>query len=58
MKVGDLVQSWLTEQTGIVVAMGAKGGVQVLWTTQGLSMWNNYKEWKNIKSLEVISESR
>ena len=65
MKVGDLVKSWLTEQTGIVVATRLcdegeriEGSVQVLWTTQGLSMWNNYKEWKNIKTIEVISESR
>ena len=67
MKVGDLVHSWLTEQTGIVVATRLtvpdkgewnEGCVQVLWTTQGLSMWSGYKEWKDIRSLEVISESR
>ena len=65
MKVGDLVQEWLTEQTGIVVATRLcdegeriEGTVQVRWMTQGHSMWNNYKEWKDIRSLEVISESR
>ncbi len=65
MKIGDLVHSWLTEQTGIVVATRLcdegeriEGSVQVLWTTQGLSMWNGYKEWKDIRSLEVLSESR
>ena len=68
MKVGDLVQEWLTEQIGIVIdtrlcgdgnaRFPTKGSVQVLWTKQGLSMWNNYKEWKDVRSLEIVSESR
>jgi len=63
MKVGDLVQEWLTEQIGIVVKIGEgkrqyKGSVQILWTKQGHSLFNGYKEWKDVRSLEVLSESR
>ena len=63
MKVGDLVQEWLTEQIGIIVKLSdhypiLSQGVQVQWMAQGHSMWNGYKEWKDIRSLEVISESR
>ena len=60
-QVGDLVQEWLTEQLGIVVKVSDRKryrAVQVLWTTQGHSMWNGYKEWKDIRSLEIVSESR
>ena len=59
-QVGDLVQEWLTEQLGIVVKVSDHypKAVQVQWTTQGLSMWNGYKEWKDIRSLEIVSENR
>ena len=63
MKVGDLVQEWLTGQIGIIIKLSdhyptLSQGVQVQWTTQGISMWNGYKEWKDIRTLEVLSESR
>ena len=66
MKVGDLVQEWLTEQIGIVVKIGdrnakgdGKGSIQVMWTKQGLSLFSDvHREWKDVRSLEVVSESR
>lgn len=63
MQVGDLVQEWLTDQIGIVVKTRSECDegiimVQVHWAKQGLSLWNEYKEWKDIRSLEVLSESR
>ena len=57
MKVGDLVEHFLTEQVGIVTKYG-RNGVQILWTTKGLSMWIGNKTWETAESLEVISESR
>ena len=58
MKVGDLVQHFLTEQVGIIVQYApSTQSFQVLWTTQGLSMWMNNKEWCGGASLEVVSES-
>jgi len=60
VKVGDLVKNFLTDQIGIVVDKSAvHSGTQVLWTTQGLSLFGaGHKEWVGAESLEVLSESR
>ena len=59
MKIGDLVQHFLTEQVGIIVQYApSTQSFQVLWTTQGLSMWKYNKEWCGGASLEVVSECR
>jgi hypothetical protein len=60
MKVGDLVKHFLTEQIGIVMDKSAThSGVQVLWTTQGLSLFGpGCKEWCSAQSLEALNESR
>ena len=55
MKVGDLVRQCLTDQIGIV--LHKKGtSYQVLWTTQGLSLFAaGFKEWTSREFVEVIS---
>ena len=60
MKVGDLVRHLLTEQIGIILMFSPiHSGIQVLWTTQGLSMFGHgHKEWVSSTSLEALSESR
>ena len=59
MKVGDLVKHFLTDQLGIVVDKSAvHSGVQVLWTTQGLSLFVGHKEWCTAQSLERLSENK
>jgi len=59
MKVGDLVKHFLTDQLGIVVDKSAvHSGIQVLWTTRGLSLFIGNKEWCSEQQLEVLSESR
>ena len=56
MQVGDLVKQSMTEQLGVVVQVKARSGIQVLWTTQGLSMWVGNKTWESPRTLEVVSE--
>jgi len=60
MKVGDLVRHNLTEQLGIILMFSpVHSGVQVLWTTQGLSLFNpGHKEWCSSVNLEALNESR
>ena len=63
MKVGDLVRHFLTEQIGVVITIHNVGGslapVQILWTTQGLSLFGpGSTEWCGEQSLEVLNESR
>ena len=67
MKVGDLVQHFLTEQIGVVITIHnvsdlppeIQAPVQVLWTTQGLSLFGpGGKEWCDSRSLEALNESR
>jgi hypothetical protein len=69
MKVGDLVQDWLTERVGIITKIAYSElsndprmyRVQVLWTTQGLGESKSYldmmgvREWARSGSLEVIA---
>ena len=64
MKVGDLVQNFLTEQIGIVMTIKPEtprmfASVHVLWTTQGQSLFGpGTKEWCDERSLEVLNENR
>ncbi len=64
MKVGDLVQHFLTDQIGIVLAIKPPtprtfASVHVLWTTQGESLFGpGNKEWCDERGLEVLNESR
>ena len=59
MKVGDLVQHWLTEQIGIVLRIGSSQSsptVQVIWTTQGLSLFDaGGTEWVTEAAVEVLA---
>lgn len=68
MKVGDLVRHLLTEQIGVILASAVRGtypayptsrSYQILWTTQGLSLFGpGSTEWCGKQSLEVLNESR
>ena len=59
MQVGDLVKHFLTDQLGIVVDKSAvHSGIQVLWTTRGLSLFIGHKEWCSADQLEVLNENR
>jgi len=60
MKVGDLVKHALTEQLGIILMFSpVHSGIQVLWTTQGLSLFGpGHKEWCSSTSLEALNEGR
>ena len=53
--VGDLVTECLTEQVGVVIQTGPTAVYKVFWLLQGLSMWNEYAEWKDARSLEVFA---
>ena len=53
--VGDLVTEYLTEQVGVVIQTGPTAVYKVFWLLQGLSMWNEYAEWKDARSLEVFA---
>jgi hypothetical protein len=56
--VGDLVTEYLTEQVGVVIQTDKthpNEQYQVFWLIQGLSMWNEYAEWKDARSLEVVA---
>ncbi len=56
MKVGDLVKHFLTEQLGIVLETNEHGGVHVVWTTQGLSMFGpGSKEWTCESRLDLLT---
>tara|TARA_B100000287_G_scaffold245983_1_gene231264 strand:- start:31 stop:231 length:201 start_codon:yes stop_codon:yes gene_type:complete len=60
VQVGDLVFHWLTEQIGIVLdihnADSSCGAIQVLWTTQGESLFGpGHKEWCNKQSIGLLS---
>ena len=64
MQVGDLVQHFLTDQIGIVLAIKPEtprtfASAHVVWTTQGQSLFGpGTKEWCDKRSLEVLNESR
>ena len=49
--VGDLVKEYLTEQIGVVIQTDDTV-YRVYWCVQGFSMWNDYFEWKDARSLE------
>ena len=60
MQVGDIVRHFLTEQIGIVMrivnADSSLGSIQVLWTTQGESLFGpGTKEWCSKNSLTVLT---
>ena len=56
MQVGDLVRGWLTEQLGIVLEIGGRGTVRVIWTTQGDSLFGaGSTEWCDERSLEHLT---
>ena len=62
MKVGDLVKHFLTEQIGIVMTIhnsdSSLGAIQVLWTTQGDSLFGpGHKEWCSKNCLEHLTSS-
>ena len=50
--VGDLVTECLTEQVGVVIQTGPTAVYKVFWLLQGLSMWNEYGEWKDARAWE------
>ena len=55
MQIGSIVKENLTEQVGIIKRFGHHGQmVRVYWYVQGLSMWNDYSEWKHLHQLEVL----
>ena len=59
MQVGDIVRHFLTEQIGIVMrivnADSSLGTIQVLWTTQGESLFGpGTKEWCCKNSLALL----
>jgi len=59
VQVGDLVWHWLTEQIGVVIDMhnseSSTAAVQVMWTTQGLSLFGpGAKEWCNKQSIAPL----
>ncbi len=60
MQVGDIVRHFLTEQIGIVMTItnadSSIGAIQVLWTTQGESLFGpGTKEWCSKNSLTVLT---
>ena len=60
MQVGDIVKHFLTEQIGIVMrivnADSSLGTIQVLWTTQGESLFGpGTKEWCCKNSLALLT---
>ena len=60
MQVGDVVRHFLTEQIGIVLAItnadSSLGAIQVLWTTQGDSLFGpGHKEWCCKNSLTLLT---
>ena len=60
MQVGDIVRHFLTEQLGIVMrivnADSSLGTIQVLWTTQGESLFGpGTKEWCCKNSLALLT---
>ena len=60
MQVGDIVKHFLTEQIGIVMrivnADSSLGSIQVLWTTQGESLFGpGTKEWCDERSLTLLT---
>ncbi len=60
MQVGDIVRHFLTDQIGIVMrivnADSSLGSIQVLWTTQGASLFGpGHKEWCSKNSLTVLT---
>ena len=58
MQVGDLIFHWLTEQIGIVLEVRGDIGVHVLWTTQGLSLFEpGSQEWCSERNLELLTSS-
>jgi|TARA_S200002703_G_scaffold149699_1_gene147491 hypothetical protein len=65
VKVGDLVQQFVTEQIGVVLDIKPAtprtfASINVLWATQGKSLFvgPGTTEWCDERSLDVISESR
>tara|TARA_B100000131_G_scaffold212056_1_gene203944 strand:+ start:385 stop:585 length:201 start_codon:yes stop_codon:yes gene_type:complete len=59
MKVGDLVQHFLTEQLGTVLEVRDAGLTScichVLWTTQGESLFGpGTKEWCGVSSIDLV----
>ncbi len=61
MKVGDLVQHFLTEQLGIVLEVkdtgyaGPENHYHVVWTTQGNSLFGpGTKEWCSWSSIDLV----
>ena len=55
--VGDIVLENLTEQVGVVVEISGEV-YQVFWYIQGLSLWVDYTEWKDERSLERYIEEK
>jgi len=60
VQVGDIVRHFLTEQIGIVMTItnadSSIGAIQVLWTTQGESLFGpGTKEWCSKNSLTVLT---
>jgi ABC-type lipopolysaccharide export system ATPase subunit len=60
VQVGDIVKHFLTEQIGIVMTIhnsdSSLGSIQVLWTTQGESIFRpGGKEWCSKNSLTVLT---
>ncbi len=60
MKVGDLVQHFLTDQMGIILTVLNGGSAcKVMWTTRGESLFGpGSVEWCKEDQLTVLSESR
>ena len=60
MKIGDLVQNFLTEQIGIVLSIKPEtprtfASINVLWTTRGQSLFGlGTKEWCDGRSIELV----
>ena len=63
MQVGDIVRHPLTEQIGVIIikresAYGMPGSLRVMWTTQGLSLFDaGNKEWCSERHLELLTSS-
>ena len=63
MKAGDIVRHFLTEQIGIIIrisepAYGCPGSIRVMWTTQGLSLFDpGTHEWCSQRNLELLTSS-
>ncbi len=58
--VGDIVFENLTEQVGVVVEISEEHGAQyqVFWYIQGHSLWVDYTEWKDERTLERYIEEK